>query len=277
MGSKRENKEWGEKIMFNFHHGEYFKAWNYIQSSAAQVGLVCMEPISWVWLGESVCVCVFVYIGGYGSERSAQKEKGMSKSRTLKWMAAGDRSKKDTKTTEKRWRTEEEEWRAWTPVQAAECQRGTPSGKPWPSWLYWEPVLWWPEHVPQFYKQQLRRLIRKKDVDLQLMNKMTWSGMLNGGQGCIRTHYPGISTVPEQAVYTYKITRKTFPAGSIFQTLPSVVCSGACPGHSRPFLDWQSRIDRPLLFPFKVNRVLNALAWLRAQMRQTGRRDKTLI
>lgn len=74
-----------------------------------------------------------------------------------------------------------------------------------------------------------------------------------------------------------KKTRETFPAGSIFQTLPSVVCTGPCPGHSRPFLDWQSRIDRPLLFPFKVNRVSNALAWLRVQMKQAGRRDKRLI
>lgn len=56
---ERENKEQGEKIMFNFLHGEYFKAWNYIQNSTAQVGLVCMEPISWVWLEEgSVYVCV---------------------------------------------------------------------------------------------------------------------------------------------------------------------------------------------------------------------------
>lgn len=43
-----------------------------------------------------------------------------------------------------------------------------------------------------------------------------------------------------------------------FQTLPSVVCTGPGPCSSRPFLDWQGRIDRPLLFPFKVNCVSNA-------------------
>ena len=59
---REKKKEWREKIMFNFLHGEYFKAWNYIQSSAAQAGLVCMEPISWVWLGGCVCVCVCVCV-----------------------------------------------------------------------------------------------------------------------------------------------------------------------------------------------------------------------
>lgn len=53
-----------------------------------------------------VCVCVHVYIGGYGSEGSdfvlsAQEEKGMPKSRTLEQDGCWRQKPEDRKTTEK--------------------------------------------------------------------------------------------------------------------------------------------------------------------------------
>lgn len=117
---KKENKERREKIMFNFLHGEYSKAWNYIQSSAAQAGLVCMEPISWVWLGEG-CVCVCVCTEGYGSEGSdivlsAQEEEGMPKSRTLE---TEERRQRQLRSAEEQRKTRQEQEHLWKQLNAS--------------------------------------------------------------------------------------------------------------------------------------------------------------